>query len=62
MPALGVEETELQRPERFNVAIAIEDGERVAVFQNARAMIRETRSRAHVIFIVNGENVADSVW
>jgi hypothetical protein len=53
MAGFGVEESKLRRPQRFNVAITVENSERISVFQDASAIIGQRRSGANVICILN---------
>jgi hypothetical protein len=59
--ALGVKEAELGEPQIFDVTVAIENGESVAAFEHARAVIHQCGGCADVIFVGNPDNVRQKI-
>jgi hypothetical protein len=57
MPALGMKKTELGRSDEFDVTEAVEHGKRVAVLQNARAVVRQRGGRSNVVFVLQPNDI-----
>ena len=55
--ALRVKEPELRKSQVFNIAVTVENGERVAAFEHAGAVVHQRGGCADVIFVGNPDNV-----
>ena len=52
-----MEKPELRGTKSFDIAVTIENGESLAIFQDTRSVVRQSRRRAHIVFICNADNV-----
>jgi hypothetical protein len=57
MAALRVKEPELGESQIFNVAVTVENGERVAAFEHTGAIVDQCGGRPDVVFVGNPDNV-----
>src|SRR5258708_264757 len=57
MARFGMKKAETGGAQRLDVAVTVEDGERVAVLKHTRAVVRQGGRCADIVFVFDADNV-----